>query len=340
MKNVIKKNISIIAAALCMFSLFGCEQAKSNENVATLEKFDENIVDLGAWTAYWQIDVSDEIKELDSKLTSMSYFEAYFDGNNNIVIPDELQDYYDETKGAAYEKYITIVNDKVISEDNTSLKDVELLSQLLKDEKSVDKHINDIIDIAKQYNFNGIEIDYEQIKDDMSLWESFIDFSKKLYKKTEEENLKLRIVLEPSIPYKKLNFIEGPEYVMMCYNLHGSGSEPGEKANPDFIQKVIDDTKNVPGSKKYAVATGGIDWEKGQKGVSIDEKKAEELLVEFNANATRDKKSGCLVFEYTDQNKKKHEVWYADKFTLNEWMKVIYKNGYTASLWKLGGNSL
>lgn len=340
MKNVIKKNVAIIAAALCMFSLSGCENVKNNEKTATLEKFDENIVDLGAWTAYWQLDVSDEIEELNSKLTSMSYFEAYFDRNNNIVIPDELKNYYDETKDAAYEKYITIVNDKVISKDNISLKDIELLRRLLKDEKFEDKHINDIIDTAKQYNFNGIEIDYEQIKDDMSLWQSFIDFSEKLYKKTEEENLKLRIVLEPSIPYEKLNFIEGPEYVIMCYNLHGSQSEPGEKANPDFIQKVINDTKNVPGDKKYAVATGGFDWQKGQKGVSIDEKKARELLIEFNASAIRDEKSHCLVFEYTDQNKNKHEVWYADRFTLNEWMKVIYKNGYTASLWKLGGNSL
>ena len=341
MKSIFKKSITTVVCIFGIFSLFGCEKAGiiSKEEVKHIQSFDSNISNLGAWAAYWNLDVSNEIKALDSKLTSVSYFEAYFDGNYNIVIPDELIKYYNDTKEAKYDKYITFVNDVIVDDDNQSLKDVPLMENLFKDDKSINAHVDDIISISKQYNFDGIEIDYEQIKNNIPLWNKYFKFVEQLYKRTKQENIKLRIVLEPSIPYEKIKFLEGPEYIIMCYNLHGGADKPGEKANAEFIQKVIDKAEVIPGCKKFAVATGGIDWKDGEKGVSIDEKRAMEIIKQYGAEERRDKNSACVVFDYTDENNKKHEVWYADKYTLNEWMKVIYGNGYTASIWRLGGNN-
>ncbi len=340
MKTTLKKSITVIGCIFCILNLFGCGKAEKTikEDVNTAESFDMSISDLGAWAAYWNLDVSNEIKALDSKLTSVSYFEAYFDGNYNIVIPDELIQYYNSTKKAEYDKYITFVND-VVDENNKSLKDIQLLESLFKDEESINTHVEELIGIVKQYDFDGIEIDYEQIKNKLPLWNNYFNFVERLYKRAIEENLKLRIVLEPSIPYNDIKFIEGPEYIIMCYNLHGSSDKPGEKANAEFIQNVIDKAEVIPGSKKFAVAAGGIDWQEGQKGVSIDEKKAQEIIRQYEIKEKRDKNSSCLVFNYIDENNNKHEVWYADKTTLNQWMKVIYSNGYTASIWRLGGNN-
>ncbi len=44
------------------------------------------------------------------------------------------------------------------------------------------------------------------------------------------------------------------------------------------------------------------------------------------------------MFKYTDEDGIEHEVWYADKNTLNSWMQVIKEKGYGISLWRLGGN--
>lgn len=150
--------------------------------------------------------------------------------------------------------------------------------------------------------------------------------------------MKLRIILEPNTPIEDINFGEGPVYVMMCYNLHGSSTKPGEKANPEFINNLIDKMEKVPGTKEFAVASGGFDWDENGKTTSVDEKKAEELLEKYKSEKKRDSTSGCIYFEYIDESNIKHEVWYADKDTLNKWMKVISERGHKVSLWRLGGN--
>ena len=35
--------------------------------------------------------------------------------------------------------------------------------------------------------------------------------------------------------YDALEFSAGASYVVMCYNLHGNGTEPGPKADPESI---------------------------------------------------------------------------------------------------------
>ena len=91
-------------------------------------------------------------------------------------------------------------------------------------------------------------------------------------------NIKIKESNHLSIPKKKLEFIEGPVYVIMCYNLHYSATEPGEKANPDFINELMDKMEKIPGIKDFAVASGGFDWREDGQVTSIDEIKAEELI--------------------------------------------------------------
>lgn len=329
------------------FSFGGCYKQKSDNNSLKHESismeykeetFNKSINNLNGWIAYWNLDVNDEIKYLGSQLSELSYFEAYFDVNGNIYIPEELLDYYNKFKSDNYTNYISIVNDKINSDGKITQKDTEILKEKLKDKVLRGNHIDEIINLALTNNFDGIEIDYEQIKKDIPLWQDYIIFIDELYNKANENNLKLRIILEPSIPIEELEFIEGPVYVIMCYNLHTASSDPGEKANINFINDLMNKMEKIPGEKNYAIATGGFDWEIGGKGKAISEKDAKELLKEYDAERRRDQNSKCVVFNYIDENNIKHEVWYADNVTLNAWMEAIHKKGYDISIWKLGGN--
>ncbi len=227
------KNTWIIITLTLIISIFlyGCSKEKNplensskvqvGETAAIEDKkiFDENIDNLSAWVTYWDLDVQGEIKSLDKQLKEVSYFAAYFDSNNKLIMPQQLVDYYNRTKDEDYTKYLTIVNDKINSDGTSSLKDKDLLKTLLTDSILRSKHVKDIISLASQYGFNGIEIDYEQIKDDMELWNNYLLFIKELYGECNGVGLKLRVILEPNIPFDALEFIEGPTYVMMCYNL-------------------------------------------------------------------------------------------------------------------------
>jgi spore germination protein len=311
------------------------EQIVDNDNKET---FDVNIDNLSAWVAYWDLDVQGELMSLDKQLKEISYFAAYFDLNNELTMPKQLINYYDKTRHEDYIKYLTIVNDKINSDGSSSLKNTDLLKSLLADSNLRSKHVKEIIDLTSQYGFNGIEIDYEQIKGDMELWNNYLLFIKELYNECDKIGLKLRVILEPNTPFDNLEFVEGPTYVMMCYNLHGGFSKPGEKANPKFIKELMDKMKSVPGDKKFAIATGGFNWASDGKVTSLSEVEAQGLVKEYVVKEERDTESQGLVFKYTDRNSIEHEVWYADKNTLNSWMKVIEEEGYGISIWRLGGN--
>lgn len=343
MSRIIRKRFILIGLIiLAVFSVIflrtkiSPKEVNANSKVSVLS--DANTNNLSAWVVYWDLSPDSEIKSINNNLKNVSYFGVYFDTNNNLVIPDGLVSYYSKTKNDSYNKYITIVNDKEISEGKYSHKDVNILKDLLSNEASRSAHIEKIIDLAVKHGFDGIEIDYEKIRKNMRLWNDYILFINELYQKAEDNGLKLRVVLEPEMPFDKLNFSEGPTYVMMCYNLHGSFSGPGEKANPEFIKNLIESMDRIQGKKEFAIATGGFDWGSNGKVNSITEADAVSLLKKSNAEVKRDSESQCLFFSYKDEDDISHEIWYADKITLKSWMNVITEKGYDISIWRLGGN--
>lgn len=138
-------------------------------------------------------------------------------------------------KNGKMDSYLTFVNDLLKKEGGSSLKDRDLLYYLLSSKESREEHMRDILEMTEQGGFDGVEIDYEAMKKDMELWRLFTSFVNELYGKTSEKKLKLRVILEPGAPVEELGFVKGPEYVFMCYNLYGYGTEPGPKADESFL---------------------------------------------------------------------------------------------------------
>ncbi|NMM62956.1 glycosyl hydrolase [Clostridium sp. P21] len=334
--------VLLVLLAPVIYKGVNSKEADSKDNKAVADGgskvFGGDVNSLSVWIVYWDLSVDKEIKALNNKLKNVSYFSANFDSNSKLVMPEELINYYNETKSFKYNKYITIVNDKAKGDGSYSLKDTSLLKNLLGNEASRNSHIEDIVNLAVKYGFNGVEIDYEQIKNDMELWNNYILFINELYEKAENKGLKLRVVLESNTPFDKLNFAEGPTYVLMCYNLHGSFSKPGGKADDKFIRSSIEKMSKVPGKKDFAIATGGFNWSSNRKTTSVTEEEANGILKKYKTKVQRDNDSKCLYFSYKDENNLKHEIWYADKITLNSWIKVISEKGYDISIWRLGGN--
>jgi spore germination protein YaaH len=87
-----------------------------------------------------------------------------------------LLKYFNETKSENYEKYITFVNDVKKDDNKFSLKDINLLKEILSDSELQNKYVNDITSIAINNGFDGIEIDFEGIKNNIELWNKYIEY--------------------------------------------------------------------------------------------------------------------------------------------------------------------
>ena len=371
-----KKLTKLLLIEMCVLSivfLLGCSNNKNikddilEENSSTLESDSnsgelnnnsekvDNDKNIDVWLAYWDtLDFEEEIDYWSERISNIVYFAAYFNENNELFVPDDISDtkeIIDELYGSeGWGNYISFVNDKIYSEGKSSLKDTELLHELFKSNESIDNHVNEIINIAVEGGYEGIEIDYEKIRKDLDLWDKFIVFLEKLIKAADSYNLPIRVLLEPSTPVDKINLPEGPEYIMMCYNLYGYGTKPGPKADKVFLLELVDKMKKVSVNRGYALATGGFDFADNGQIKAITKQEAEEILVDYSSSnmnseaaveskitVIRDDDSKCNVFKYTDDNGINHEVWYADNVTLDYLEDILSEAGEkNISIWKLG----
>ena len=354
------KWLYLVAIVLCMVGTTSCTKMKEKQKAGTentgtenanVQESESSVVDIedenkvSVWVTYW--DTSGLLEELQvwkPYIKQINYFAAYFKEDRSLFVPK----YTEETRESIsrlfedreFPTYLTIVNDQELEEGTSTLKSTDLLYSLFESEETMRKHSNDILQVTLDGGYDGIEIDYEAIRDDMVLWEKYLTFLHLLTKLTKEYNLSLRVLLEPSTPVDDIQFPEGIEYIMMCYNLYGYGTKPGPKANRDFLIELADKMKKVSNRRGYALATGGFDFSSDGTTAAVTLVEAMAVQSTEGDNIHRDEQSQCIVFTYTKQNMA-HEVWYADGDTLRYWTKVLKEEGErNISIWRLGGTIL
>jgi spore germination protein YaaH len=294
-----------------------------------------------AWITYWDLESGEkDLNLISRKLGQLIYFAAYFDESGHLFVPAGLSEKKAliEKNKNNYETYLSFVNDKLNANGAPLLKDLDILRRWFADDISIEKHVDEIIALTLKGGYDGIEIDYERLWEEDDIGLPFLRFTAKLYQKSTQNNLKVRIVFEPGTPFSRLKFFDGPEYVVMFYNLHGTHNEPGPKADKNFIRDTIKQMKYLPDKKSVAISTGGCLWGSNGHSEFITETDARLLAQKYKAKTRRDKDSQCMVFSYKD-NGVSYVVWYADVNTLNYWISLARNQGQNnISIWSLGGN--
>ena len=329
--------ILIIIAMSLILGLTAFLSRKKAVNIETKTTF-------SAWITDWDYkEGMSDFRKLAEGLTQVQVFAAYFNSSDNLIFTEDFRHLRssmsdDKTVGGP-KVFLTVVNDRINDSGSTVQKDPEILSRLMETKETRSRHIDELVKKTEEGGFDGIEIDYEKIPQE-SL-RGYSDFLKELYSRASNQKLLVRVVLEANNKLDKSTLPEGPQYVVMLYNLYGTHSGPGPKADYEFIRKTLKKFSEVPGKNNVAaLACGGFDWYANGKAVSLTEQQAVKLAKDHNADLNREKNSGALNFTYLDEKNMKHTVWYADKETISGWVKESEKQGCNnIALWRLGGCS-
>ena len=330
-----KSLITSFLIGLLVFAMTGCVQSEPLLSESEAQKM---ATVPSAWVVYWDLpNDSKEAKQFLGKLDGLVLFAANFTPDGTLVCSKDLLATRGKLKKGKYTSFLSVVNDVTDGDETVALKDPKIVAKILQDEEATQKHITELINLTKKAGFGGLEIDYENIWKNREAITYFPSFVSKLYTGTQEAGLKLRIVLEPSAPFKELKLVKGPEYVVMFYNLYGLHSGPGPKANRQFIYNTLSAMTSVPEPKAVALSNGGCIWSSKDKPQFITENEAVRLQKKYNVTPTRDINSQCLVYRYREGTTV-YDVWYADKVTINQWITWVKQGGIARiSLWRLGG---
>lgn len=298
-----------------------------------------------AWITEWDLASGwEERQAMGDAISSTQMFGAYFDASDRPFMAGRLSTWLAEAKirpADAGRLYLTVVNDVIREKGQPTAKDPDLVSRLLASAASREKHRRELMELVRSGPFAGLEIDYEKIK--TADWPIFLEFCRELHRDLAEAGLRLRVIVEPRKVYLAKPLPAGPEFVLMAYNLFGTHTGPGPKADPSFIARLASYCRaaRIQPFPRLALATGGFSWNgEGLPVTSVTEKTALNLAREAGVTLKRHPYSYYLTFVYTDADEKKHEVWFADNRTLTHLMNAARSSGFELlDVWRLGGNS-
>lgn len=290
-----------------------------------------------AWCVYWDGNSAQAAAEMISEYDELVLFGCIYEENHTLHIPEALEQLYNVFPGKdqGTQIYLSFIND-VMQEDGTSRqKSPEFLEQVLKDDVLGDKLIEDMVSQTKKWGLDGIELDYENMHKGEDLWDDYLRFLERLYDRTQQEGLLLRVVLGAYAPVDEYSFIPGPQYVVMCYNLFGTHSGPGPKADEDFLKEMVERYAEM--DVTFAIANGGFEWDEQGGAVRSLTARNADLLAEENAVKPVRDQSGAYYYTYAAEDGQ-HTVWYGDDETMRQWEEWLVRysgHDIAVDLWRL-----
>ncbi|KFF05086.1 polysaccharide deacetylase family protein [Flavobacterium reichenbachii] len=217
--------------------------------------------------------------------------------------------------------------------------DGDLIHRILHDKNKKERLINDIVKTLKQYNLQGINIDFEEFKENSD--EPIIAFQKELYGKLHPLSyLVTQDIMAGDDDFNVKALSKYNDYMfLMAYDEHYAGSIPGDISSQKWIERIVDKTaKEIPSEKIILCFAGyGYDWQEKEEGETVTYDQAIAIAKQYNAVIKFNNTSYNNSFTYKDSNGKKHEVDFEDAATNFNTIRFSdeYGLGGTA-LWRLG----
>lgn len=220
---------------------------------------------------------------------------------------------------------------------------------VLENSKNRQKLINNILQSLKSNNYKGVNIDIENVYYyDRSY---FTTFMRELYNTLNPQGFEVTIALPAktsdsmwqswigAYDYAEIAKVSD-KIVLMTYDEHWSGGEPGAIASIGWVQNVINYAITVIPRDKIllGLAAYAYDWtSNGAKAKSYGISQAYNMASQKGAQVKWDSAAKSPYFNYTDSSGIYHTVYFENSTSISYKLDIV--NNYDlggVSIWRLG----
>jgi peptidoglycan-N-acetylglucosamine deacetylase len=282
----------------------------------------------------------------------------FIDTNNNIKLQTRI-----DSAGLAQMQQNNLRIMPMLTNFNSSKKDKEgkpaadfdgaLIHTILNDTLKQQKFIQQLIDTLTAYNFEGINIDFEEIKESSN--KPLTRFQKNLYNALHTKNM--LVTQDVSVMNNDYDFEQLSNYndyiILMAYDEFNNSGGPGPICDQKWVEDAVDQAAKKMDSKKIilGLAGYGYNWASWTNADGETEKEVKDRTYAeavdqagvSNAFIDFDNNNYNLHYSYTeklyDANSplKKHEVWFTDAATTFNIMRFADEYGLAGTaLWRMG----
>jgi len=220
----------------------------------------------------------------------------------------------------------------------------DVVHRIFADKEKKERLINDIIKALKKDSLDGINIDFEELKEPKS--GTFVSFQKELYEKLHAHGYLVTQDVAPfNDDYDLSELAKYNDYIcLMAYDQYSESTEPGPISHQKWIEAAVDQAaKKIPPQKLILALAGfGYDWTLNAKGkvLSAAPIKYQDALTKarsYDGSIDFDNDSYNLHFNYGDDKGVDHEVHFTDAATTFNTLRFAVEYGLSGvSLWRLG----
>lgn len=211
--------------------------------------------------------------------------------------------------------------------------------------------IGNIIGLIQRFDFDGVNIDIEDVyMEDSGRLSAF-------YTELGTEMRSKGYFLSASVParirdYPPFNPFSDPfdyaaigaavdQFIVMLYNEHGwPGSGPGPVVSSGWMAKVVGYTitKMPPSKVVAAISVFGFDFNLTTgKNTYVTYQAASDLAKRYNKNIIFDQATLTPMFSYQDEQGNQHQVWFENKDSIVAKTRLAWQMGISGvALWRLG----
>jgi len=239
-----------------------------------------------------------------------------------------------------YKKPILVsISNYVNYSNNTGDFDTKDVDHIIKTKKSRTAFINSVVTQLKKYNFNGVDLDLDNILNRNT--PNYIEFEKELYITLHAKGL---LVTQNVIPedeqydLSKLQLYNDFLFIM-AIDQHDENSDAGDLSNQHWVEEILDDVcSKIPSEKVIlTIAGGAYDWPAKSVGKAIGYQTAISNAEEKQSKIVYDPGSANLHYNYMGQDSLVHTVYFTDAATNFNIIRMAddWATGGVA-LWRLG----